>query len=275
MSTSTPLVTVVVPAFNELPHIVRASLESIRVQTLVDFECIVVDESTRPESAEACRAVCAQDRRFIYVHPSQKIGLARSLNLAMSKARGQLIARFDSDDVCVPERLALQVAFLKAHPEISVVGGAIDIINTEGCVLASRRYPLTPTEIAKGMQFTTTIAHPTVMYRREAIEQHGMYNPEFRFSEDLDLWLRWINAGICFANLPQVLVHYRQDVTARDQRHWRFNLRARVANFRMKYAVRRVLGIFFICMWIAMPNILKKKIFKELILRPRNEVNLG
>src|SRR5947209_8445890 len=112
MSNNNPTVTVVVPSFNEEPHIVRASLESVRAQSFTDFECIVVDESTRPELAAACREICSEDSRFIYVHPTERLGLPKSLNLAISKARGQLIARFDSDDVCMPERLGLQVAFL-------------------------------------------------------------------------------------------------------------------------------------------------------------------
>lgn len=271
MSVSNPLVTVVMPSFNEEPHIVRASLESIRAQTFTDFECIVVDESTRPELAEACRAVCDEDPRFIYVHPTERLGLPKSLNLAISKARGQLIARFDSDDVCMPERLALQVAFLQAHPEISVVGGALDIISNDGTFLAHRRYPQTSTAIDKGMQLTTTIAHPTVMYRKEAIERHGGYNPDFRFAEDLDLWLRWMNAGLLFANLPQVLVQYRQDNTRRDQRHWRFNLRARTSNFSGQHTVRRVIGIACIATWVTMPKKIQEKIFTALILRRRTE----
>lgn len=271
MSASTPLVTVVMPSFNEAPHIVRASLESIRAQTFTDFECIVVDESTRPELAEACRAVCAEDPRFIYVHPTERLGLPKSLNLAITKARGQLIARFDSDDVCMPDRLALQVAFLQAHPEISVVGGALDIISNDGEFLAHRRYPQTSTAIAKGMQLTTTIAHPTVMYRKEAIERHGGYNPDFRFAEDLDLWLRWMNAGLRFANLPQVLVKYRQDNTRRDQRHWRFNLRARTSNFSGQHSVRRAIGIACIATWVAMPKKAQEQIFRALILRRRRQ----
>lgn len=267
MSVSTPLVTVVVPSFNEDTHIVRVSLESIRAQTFADFECIVVDESTRPELAEACRAVCAEDPRFVYIHPTERLGLPKSLNLAIGKARGQLIARFDSDDVCTPERLALQAAFLQSHPEISVVGGALDIINSEGKFLAHRRYPETSIEIAKGMQLTTTLAHPTVMYRKEAIERHGGYNPEFRFAEDLDLWLRWMNAGLHFANLAQVLVQYRQDNTRRDQSHWRFNLRARTSNFSAQHLVRRAIGIACIAAWVAMPNVAQEQIFKALILR--------
>lgn len=269
MSAFIPLVTVVVPSFNENPHIVRASLESIRSQSFAEFECIVVDESTSHDLAEACRDVCAEDPRFIYLHPTERLGLPKSLNLAISKARGQLIARFDSDDVCMPDRLALQVAFLQAHPEISVVGGALDIISNEGKFIAHRRYPQTSTAIAKGMQLTTTIAHPTVMYRKEAIEKHGGYNPDYRFAEDLDLWLRWMNAGLLFSNLPQVLVQYRQDSTRRDHRHWHFNLRARTANFSVQHSVRRVIGIACVVTWIAVPKKVQELIFKALILRRR------
>ena len=267
MSVNVPFVTVIVPSFNEEPHIVLASLESIRAQTFTNFECIVVDESTKPELAEACRNVCALDPRFIYIHPPAHLGLAKSLNLAISKARGQLIARFDSDDVCMPERLALQVDFMSRHPEISVVGGALDIINREGSFLSHRCYPQTSSSIAAGMQLTTTIAHPTVMYRREAIDLHGSYDSSFLFAEDLDLWLRWINAGLQFANLPQVLVQYRQDNTHRNNRHWRFNLRARTSNFSMKYLLRRSLGIACIATWIVMPKVLQRNIFKALVLR--------
>ena len=267
MSTPSPVVTVVIPTFNDDPHIVRASLESIRAQSFTDFECIVVDESTRPESAESCRTICSEDNRFTYVRPTERLGLAKSLNMAIGNARGQLIARFDSDDVCMPDRLALQVDFLRAHPDISVCGGALDIISSEGKILAHRCYPQTSSEIAKGMQLTATIAHPTVMFRKEAVERHGGYNPDFRFSEDLDLWLRWMNAGLQFSNLPQVLVQYRQNNTRRDRLHWRFNLRARITNFSGQYLVRRTIGIACIAMWVAMPKIAQEQIFKWLILR--------
>ncbi len=269
ISASTPLVTVVVPSFNEAPHVVRASLESIRNQTFSSFECIVVDESTNPELAEACQSVCAEDPRFIYLHPAERLGLPKSLNLAISQARSRLIARFDSDDVCMPERLALQVAFLEAHPEISVLGGAINIIGDEGQVLAHRSYPGDSAKIAKGMQLTTTMAHPTVMFRREAIEQYGGYNPDFRFAEDLDLWLRWINAGLRFANLQQVLVHYRQDNTRRNRLHWRYNLRARTSNFSSSYSILRILGITGIATWAALPKVVQEHLFRFLILNRR------
>jgi len=270
MIESLPLVTIVVPSFNEASHIVRASLESIRAQTFTDFECIVVDESTRPELADACRIVCSEDARFTYLHPTERLGLASSLNLAISMARGSLIARFDSDDICMPDRLALQVAFLSAHPEISVVGGALYIMRSDGQMIGRRSYPEGSVKIAKCMQLTNAIAHPTVMFRKVAVEQHGGYNQNFRSAEDLELWLRWMNAGLNFANLPQVLVRYRQDNTNRDQQNWEFNLRARRANFSRHYVLRRAFGIACIAIWSVVPNAAKEQIFKALIFQRRN-----
>ena len=69
-----PRVSIVVPSFNELPQIVGASLASVRAQTMEDFECIVVDESTDEHRARACRQFCEADPRFIYVHPSERLG---------------------------------------------------------------------------------------------------------------------------------------------------------------------------------------------------------
>jgi glycosyltransferase involved in cell wall biosynthesis len=273
MNLSNPLVTVVVPSFNELPHILRASLDSIRNQSLSNFECIVVDESDKIELAELCESLCAEDPRFIYLRPADRLGLPASLNIAILRARSRLIARFDSDDVCMPERLALQVAFLAAHPEISVVGGALNLIGDQGQILSHRSYPQNSHSIARGMQLTTTIAHPTVMFRMEVVEKHGSYNPDFRFAEDLDLWLRWMNAGVRFANLPQVLVHYRQSTSRRDRRHWHYNLRARRLNFSSSLAIFRVLGIFCIILWFALPKIVQDRVFELLILHRRSGVS--
>lgn len=271
MSAFTPLVTVVVPSFNVASQIVRASLESIRSQTFTNFECIVVDESNQPELAKACSLVCAEDPRFFYIHPIERLGLAGSLNMAIRMARGLLVARFDSDDICISERLALQVAFLQSHPEISVVGGALDIVDNAGRFLAHRSYPITSGAISKSMQLTTAIAHPTVMFRKEVFDRLGGYNAGYPFAEDLDLWLRWMKGGIQFANLPQVLVQYRQDNTHRTRRHWRFNLRARISNFSAQHLMRRTIGVACVAIWVGMPKIAQEQIFKMLLLRRRSQ----
>jgi len=265
--TARPTVTIVVPSFNEVPEVVAASLASLRAQTVTDFECIVVDESTDESRARACRECCDADPRFRYIHPTQRLGLARSLNLGLEQAKGRFIARFDSDDVCMPDRLALQTAFLESHPDVDVVGGALEIIDEAGNPVALRPYPAEHREIARRMQLTNAMAHPTVMYRRSTVQRHGGYNPQYRYSEDLELWLRWLNAGVVFANLPQVLVRYRQQLTRRVGPHWRYNLRARLRNFSSAFFLRRVLGIGSIALWSVFSPALQERAFRMLMFR--------
>ena len=143
----------------------------------------------------------------------------------------------------------------------------MDIITTDGKFIAHRRYPQTPNRIASAMQLTNAIAHPTVMFRKEAFDCYGGYNPSNRYCEDLDLWLRWMNAGLLFENLPQVLVQYRQDNTRRDHLNWRYNLRVRLANFSSRNLFRRIIGIICIAAWVAVPAKLQELIYKAILLR--------
>jgi GT2 family glycosyltransferase len=266
-----PQVSLVIPAFNEDPAILAQSLGSVAAQTFGDFECIVIDESTKPASADACRALCARDRRFRYVHPEQRLGLAASLNLGISMARAPLIARFDSDDVCLPERLALQVDFLHHHPEVDVLGGGLEIMDEQGRTLAFRAYPAEDASIQRRFDTTSAVAHPTVMMRKAVLDRFGVYDPSFRFAEDLDLWLRLSNHGVRFANLQQVLVRYRQADTSRNRGHWDFNLQARTRNFSWHGRLRRALGIAAIAMWSRIPRALQQRVFRGILLHQRQE----
>lgn len=257
----TPKVSVIVPAFNEPIAIIEESLTSLMNQTFGDFECLVIDESTDPASARACREFCEQDNRFRYVHPETRLGLAASLNLGIALAQGDLIARFDSDDVCMPDRLERQVAFMVTHLNVGVLGGGLEIIAENGSTLAFREYPAEHVAIERQFQMTNSIAHPTVMVRKEILDKFGGYDPSFRFSEDLELWLRLLHRGVCFANLQVVLVRYRQQTTYRNPEHFRFNIRARMRNFRLRQLPLRILGICTLAVFSRLPAALQERVF--------------
>jgi glycosyltransferase involved in cell wall biosynthesis len=267
--TGLPEVSFVVPVFNESRAVLEESLASIGAQTFDRFECIVVDESTDPAASAACRELCARDARFIYVHPETRIGLAASLNLGISMARAPLIARFDSDDICVPQRLEWQTRFMAAHPDVGVLGGGLEIMDEDGRTLSYRDYAADHRTIEKLFHTTTAVAHPTVMMRKELLQRFGAYDPDFRFSEDLDLWLRLLNNGVRFANLSEILVRYRQQHTRRNPRHWQFNLRARTSNFRWRHGFRRSMGIAAIAVWGRLPAAVQERVFKAMVLRRR------
>jgi glycosyltransferase involved in cell wall biosynthesis len=267
--TDAPLVSFVIPTFNVPREILEVSLGSVVNQTFRNFEALVIDESSDPTCAEAVKAVCERDKRFIYVRPEGRLGLAGSLNLGLSLAKGEFIARFDSDDIAQPDRIDKQLAFMRAHPEIGVLGGAMDIINNAGVVTAHRRYPTDHCTIEKKFQTTNALAHPTVMMRHSAIRQIGGYDPSFKYSEDLELWLRMLNHGVKMANLPDVLIQYRQEQTNRPTDNWKFNVRARRKNRSARHPVRSMLGVMAISSWSRTPVAVQRMVFRMLLLRRR------
>lgn len=263
-----PSVSIIIPCFNEAAEIVSASFKSIVEQSCQEFECLVVDESSDPVKAGVVRAICATDPRFTYVRPETRLGLAGSLNLGISRSKGSIIARFDADDLCVAERLEWQLEFLRQHPEIGVVGGAMEIIDESGMTTAFRGYPLVHECICAKMMWANAMAHPTVMFRREVMEAHGGYDPRIG-AEDLELWLRWMNKGVKFANLPQVLVRYRQGSTVRSAVNWNGNLRARCRHFSRDYFLRRLFGICAIAVWANIPPALQEWLYRSLMFSSR------
>ena len=268
MTRTAPPISIIVPTFNEAAQFIEMSLGSLRTQTWSDFECLVVDESPDPARAEFVQKECAKDSRFHYLHPPARIGLAASLNLALAQAKGEFIARFDADDVCLPERIERQVTFLRDHPEIGIVGSALEVMDDEGHSIAQRGYPLSHEKIARKMMITNAMAHPTVMFRRSVFEGNGIYDPSFRFSEDLELWLRWLNAGVKFANLADRLVKYRQLSTTRTMSNWESNLRARKRHFTNQYLLLRTLGILSIAVWSRIPPDTQARLYRLLIFKP-------
>ena len=260
-----PKVSILIPSFNEAPATIRESLDAIKAQIFQDYECLVIDESTDPVKAMAIQDECANDPRFRYLHPDYRLGLAGSLNLGLGLARGAFLARCDADDISLPDRLDLQVQYLDNHPEVGVLGGAMEIIDDNGCTTGLRAYPLRHEDIESSMMLTNAMAHPTVMFRRDLPERYGAYDPAFKFSEDLELWLRWLNAGVRFANLPDTLLKYRQQVTSRHSDNWRFNLMARKRHYNKRRLLLRTAGIVGVAVWSRIPKPMQEYLFRAVM----------
>ena len=262
---ATPRVSVIIPAFNVPPELLYSSLESVSAQTFSDFECLVIDESADAALARCCQEACERDDRFRYIRPDSRLGLAGSLNMGISLATGELIARFDSDDICVTNRLQLQVEFLDSNPVIDIVGGGLEIIDNSDRTLGFRCYPESHGTIARQLHITTPIAHPTVMMRRSVIARVGGYDPSFRFAEDLELWLRLLARGARFANLKVPLVKYRQPEATRTRKHWKSNLKARLCNFSIRFFPYRIAGILTVAVWTFLPAWMQSRLVHWLI----------
>ncbi|MBI2060100.1 MAG: glycosyltransferase [Nitrospirae bacterium] len=185
-----PLVTVLMGVHNGEKFLVE-SIESLFRQTLSDFEIVIVDDGSTDSTPRLLETLARQDDRVKLLQNSRKMGLAASLNKGLSVARGEFVARQDVDDLSLPERIGVQVSYLKSHPEIGVAGCDHYLIDETGAILELVRPFRTDTEIRWGMLFANTMSHPTVMYRRHLAPVGApFYNEAVRYCDDYELWFR-------------------------------------------------------------------------------------
>ena len=208
-----PLISVVLPVYNA-ERFVGAALDSLRAQSWHDYEVIVLDDGSTDGSSVAIQKNIAGDPRFRVVARPNK-GLVATLNEGILEARGRYIFRMDADDVSHPRRFERELAYLESHGDCVIVGTRILLGDEELLPIIEMIGSLTHEEIdaenlrGKGL----AMCHPSVAIRRDALLSIGGYRSEFEWAEDLDLFLRLGEVGR-LANLPDVLLTYRQHVTS-------------------------------------------------------------
>ncbi len=196
-----PKISVLLPVYNcEL--YVEEAISSVLNQTFTDFELIVIDDCSTDYTVSIIKAF--SDNRIRLIEKQVNSGLINSLNLGISIAKGEYIARMDGDDICLPERFAKQVAFLDNNPNIILCGTAY---KTFGAIEKEIRHPLSHEKIAAQLCIHSTFGHPTIMGKRAIFEQHN-YSDDFKNVEDYELWSRIVFEGEV-ANLDEVLLFYR------------------------------------------------------------------
>lgn len=217
-----PTVSVLMPVYNAERYLGEA-VESILGQTFADFEFLIVDDGSTDRSRAILERYAAQDPR-IRLTSRPNTGYAAALNELLGLARGELVARMDADDVALPERLARQVDYLRAHPDVVCVGTAVHFIDAAGRFLWDRHPGMEHEAIQeRALAGDCALNHPSVMMRRAALEAVGGYHVEFMPAEDLDLWLRLGEVGR-LTNLSDVLMKYRQHEASFSEQHQRLQL---------------------------------------------------
>lgn len=201
---SCPRVTVLMPVYNGEKHLGEA-IESILAQTFRDFELLIIDDGSSDHSVEIIGSY--DDLRIRLVRNQQNSGITATLNLGLRLAAGDYIVRMDADDISLPERLSKQVAFMDSHQDIGVCGTWVETIGEPSGQLW--RYPTRP-EITKArLLFTSALAHPSVIMRREKLFGAELfYDPSFLHAEDYELWVR-ASRHCALSNIGEVLLLYR------------------------------------------------------------------
>jgi len=191
-----------------------ACLNSLACQTLADFEALVVDDGSTDATPEILADRSSRDSRFrVLTRPH--LGLVPALNAGLQALETPLIARLDADDIALPERLGKQRDWLNNHPDDALFACRYEIRSDEPPGPGSAAYRdwqnslITNEDIRRNIYVESPLAHPTVMYRRDAVLKLGGYR-DTGWVEDYDLWLRMAQAGDRFAKLPEVLVEIGQ-----------------------------------------------------------------
>lgn len=202
-STNHPRVTVLMSVYNDHGYLARA-VESILHQSFEEFEFLIIDDgSTHPLGS----LNAFSDSRIV-VHKQENMGLTRSLNRGIGLAAGELIARMDADDVSAPRRLELQVAQLESDPKLDLVGSFFDIVDAEGNLVERKELITDPIYRLWRLQFHNNYGHGTVMFRKKAVIDAGMYNEDLLYAQDFDLWSR-LSRKTNTSVIPEVLYRYR------------------------------------------------------------------
>jgi len=250
-----PDVSVIMCVYNERLDFLRASINSVLKQTYQNFELIIIDDSDEEVVVKFMENVAEKDSRVIYIHNEPRLGFVKSLNKGLETARGYLIARMDSDDISKENRLDVQRRFLNKNAEVGIIGSSLEKITDDGKTMGVRIYPGSPAKVRRSMMIRNAVAHPTVMMRRDVIEQIGKYDEALGKAEDYELWMRAIKMNIQIANLEEPLLFYRiPQMAKRDNSNWRSNLHVKLKYFGMSDFFWRVVGITLVSLMLILPN---------------------
>ena len=208
MKKTTPLISVVMPFYNAAAFL-DESIQSILKQTFRDFELILINDASSDNSDEVVQKYLS-DTRVRYICNDTRTGIVVNLNRGVSAAKAELIARMDGDDISQPERFQRQYDYMSAHKDIALLGSYVEIIDENGVPLQISKKPTEHEDIKKVCFYYGPFVHPVVMFRKSVVENVGGYRGQYELTEDIDLFFRIIYEGYRTANLPEVLLKYRQ-----------------------------------------------------------------
>lgn len=250
----------------ENPNNLDECLKSLFNQTRQANEIIVVLDGPITEQLHVILNEWVEFLPLSIVSLPNNVGLGNALNIGMESCNYNLIARMDTDDICVPNRFELQLAKFKECPDLCILGGAIsefecDISNTTGV----RMVPVLHEDIMKYANFKNPFNHMTVMFKKGEILQAGGYM-HHHFMEDYNLWLRVLSNGKAVGNLPDVLVYARTGNAMLNRRRGFNYISSEFILAKLKYRLgfQSILSASGVLLMRSLPRILPIYIFRKI-----------
>ncbi len=259
----------------------EASLESLSAQTLPSFVVVIVDDGSSDHSAAIAQAwisrfatnsepagTASQPSRRAHLIRTPPDGIVPALQRALAEVRTPYTARMDADDLCRPERLAAQLAYLEDRPEMAGCGARVRLVPQSAVSERAAQYAdwlngLTRwSAVQRDIFVECPLAHPTFMFRTSVLREADGYRDR-GWPEDYDLLLRLWRAGRRFASLPRTLLDWTDHATRTNRTHPAYSQdafrRCRVHHLRRS----RLAGRRGVVVWGAGPT--GKSLAKEFV----------
>lgn len=265
---STKLITVLMSVYNERKDFLERSIKSILYQSYENFEFLIVDDgSTQKECLEILAEYSAKDSRIKIIRNEKNLGLAKSLNIGLRRARGKYIARLDSDDISDILRLEKQINFMEKNPQCALCGSWAYIIDENTDIIGQKKFNTNYENIKKRILYFNFFTHSSFFFRQAVIMAHGGYSENIKKAQDYDLILK-ISARHAVANIPEFLCFNRtwsESITSQTKKKQEWY--AMIARLRAiwfygypKLHFFKIIPSFFYFLFV--PYFLEKKIFK-------------
>lgn len=211
---SNPTVSVIMPVYNTEKYL-REALDSVMYQSFKDFELICVDDNSSDNSYQILKEYKAKYPNKIRLFENKRnMGVGFSANYAISKARGVLVARMDSDDIMYSTRLEKEAKFLLEHPEVIMVGGQVVLIDEDGRRLGHKKFPLDHEHLYEMLFSVMPIQQGASMVNRALLpKDFKFYLGNSRVAEEVELYFKLLQYGD-FANIKSNVLKYRQYISS-------------------------------------------------------------
>ena len=258
----------------ETVHNFETAFKSIVNQTVQPDEIVLVrDGDVTQELQQSIDKLIKEYEHIVtYIPLEQNGGLGNALNIGVTTARNELIARMDSDDISVENRFEIQLNAFKENPDIDMVGGQVlEFKDSEDNIVGKREVPLTHENISEFLKSRCAFNHPTVMYKKSAVQKSGNYI-EMHFAEDYFLWCRMLKENCKFLNLPNYLVKMRvsDDMYQRRGGYEYFKILKKVEQYKKESKIitngrylKNVLIRF--CQCVLLTNKLRSFVYKNVL----------
>lgn len=221
----------------EKPENVEQCLQSLHEQTLQADEIILVYDGPLGEPLKAAVNKWTPLLPITIVPLEKNVGLGKALNAGLDRCTHNIVARMDTDDICLPERFAKQMAYMDAHPDVALLGAAVIEFDEHG-EERLKRLPLGDDEIRHFARMKNPFNHMCVVFRKDKVIAAGSYQHHL-FMEDYNLWLRMMAEGYRVANLHEVLMRVRAGSDMVNKRRGMTYIKSEIQLYSLKMKLKQ------------------------------------